>query len=69
MDEPSMISGAMKRMAYERKFSSSLYAFNGITKLLMLKYGAKNVRISEESVELGTQLQDSHLRPGTVCPI
>ncbi|KAL4377032.1 hypothetical protein GQ457_02G011080 [Hibiscus cannabinus] len=52
-EEPSMISGAMKRMAYERKFSASLYAFNGITELLRLKSGTKNVRISDELAELG----------------
>ncbi|KAK8717122.1 hypothetical protein V6N13_044403 [Hibiscus sabdariffa] len=52
-EEPLMISGAMKRMAYERKFSASLYAFNGITELLRLKSGTKNVRISDELAELG----------------
>ncbi|KAE8667580.1 SNF1 kinase [Hibiscus syriacus] len=52
-DEPLMISGAMKRMAYERKFSASLYAFNGIAELLRLKCGPKNARISEELAELG----------------
>ncbi|GMI68474.1 hypothetical protein HRI_000516700 [Hibiscus trionum] len=52
-DETWMISGAMKRMAYERKFSASLYAFNGITELLRLKFGPQNVRISEQLTELG----------------
>nr|GMD49885.1 ethylene-responsive transcription factor RAP2-11-like [Ipomoea batatas] len=33
----SMISETMKRMNYERKFSASLYAFNGITECLKLK--------------------------------
>lgn len=28
-DEPSMLRAVMKRMTYERKFSASLYAFNG----------------------------------------
>ncbi|KAK6128842.1 hypothetical protein DH2020_037408 [Rehmannia glutinosa] len=36
-DEPLMLSEAMKRMNYERKFSASLYAFNGITEYLKLK--------------------------------
>ncbi|TMW87554.1 hypothetical protein EJD97_019799 [Solanum chilense] len=36
-DEPSMLSEAMRRMNYERKFSASLYAFNGITECLKLK--------------------------------
>ncbi|KAH6774552.1 hypothetical protein C2S51_012956 [Perilla frutescens var. frutescens] len=38
-DEPLMLSEAMKRMNYERKFSASLYAFNGITECLKLKLG------------------------------
>ncbi|KAI3452269.1 hypothetical protein Pfo_008934 [Paulownia fortunei] len=38
-DEPLMLSEAMKRMSYERKFSASLYAFNGITECLRLKLG------------------------------
>nr|GMD54060.1 Ethylene-responsive transcription factor RAP2-11 like [Ipomoea batatas] len=36
-EELSMISETMKRMNYERKFSASLYAFNGITECLKLK--------------------------------
>ncbi|KAL5582243.1 hypothetical protein UlMin_014685 [Ulmus minor] len=39
LDEPSMLRAAMKRMKYERKFSASLYAFNGITECLKLKIG------------------------------
>ncbi|KAF5177965.1 Ethylene-responsive transcription factor ern1 [Thalictrum thalictroides] len=38
-DEPSMLREAMKRMKYERKFSASLYAFNGISECLQLKLG------------------------------
>ncbi|KAK8607166.1 hypothetical protein V6N13_052910 [Hibiscus sabdariffa] len=52
-DEPWMMSGAMKRMAYERKVSASLYAFNGITELLRLRFGQENERICEELTELG----------------
>lgn len=36
-DEPLMLTEAMRRMTYERKFSASLYAFNGITECLKLK--------------------------------
>ncbi|XP_073154224.1 ethylene-responsive transcription factor ERN1-like [Henckelia pumila] len=37
-DKPALIlSEAMKRMDYERKFSASLYAFNGIPECLKLK--------------------------------
>lgn len=39
-DEPSMLRAAMKRMKYERKFSASLYAFNGIPECLKLKIGS-----------------------------
>ncbi|KAF2313587.1 hypothetical protein GH714_012288 [Hevea brasiliensis] len=43
-DEPSMLRAAMKRMKYERKFSASLYAFNGIPECLRLKLGSGNVK-------------------------
>ncbi|KAI4352534.1 hypothetical protein L6164_006774 [Bauhinia variegata] len=42
-DEPAMLRAAMKRMKYERKFSASLYAFNGITECLKLKLGSGNL--------------------------
>ncbi|KAM7266937.1 hypothetical protein ACFE04_009103 [Oxalis oulophora] len=35
-----MLQSAMKRMKYERKFSASLYAFNGIPECLKLKLGS-----------------------------
>ncbi|KAI3520864.1 hypothetical protein L1887_10316 [Cichorium endivia] len=38
-EEPITISEAMKRMKYERKYSASLYAFNGIPECLKLKLG------------------------------
>ncbi|CAN6572005.1 unnamed protein product [Malus baccata var. baccata] len=41
-DEPSMLRAAMKRMKYERKFSASLYAFNGIPECLKLRIGSVN---------------------------
>ncbi|WOH09685.1 hypothetical protein DCAR_0729143 [Daucus carota subsp. sativus] len=40
--EPTMISEAMRRMKYERKFSASLYAFNGITECLKFKLKSAN---------------------------
>ncbi|KAF8408143.1 hypothetical protein HHK36_007285 [Tetracentron sinense] len=43
-DEPSMLREAMKRMKYERKFSASLYAFNGISECLKLKVGSGSVK-------------------------
>ncbi|KAL8471640.1 hypothetical protein ACS0TY_029043 [Phlomoides rotata] len=42
--DPSMLNEAMKRMNYERKFSASLYAFNGITECLKLRHG-NNTRL------------------------
>ncbi|KAA8530398.1 hypothetical protein F0562_005107 [Nyssa sinensis] len=42
-DESSMLREAMKRMKYERKFSASLYAFNGIPECLKLKLGSSRV--------------------------
>ncbi|KAL4347455.1 hypothetical protein GQ457_17G015660 [Hibiscus cannabinus] len=36
-DGPCMLSETMKRMQFERKFSASLYAFNGISECLRLK--------------------------------
>jgi len=41
-DEPSMLREVMKRMKYERKFSASLYAFNGIPECLKLKLESGN---------------------------
>ncbi|KAH6829663.1 hypothetical protein C2S53_016217 [Perilla frutescens var. hirtella] len=41
-DEAVMMSEAMKRMNYERKFSASLYAFNGITEYLKLNVKKMN---------------------------
>ncbi|XP_022775894.1 uncharacterized protein LOC111317751 [Durio zibethinus] len=37
VDEPWMLRETMKRMKYERKFSASLYAFNGILECSRLK--------------------------------
>ncbi|WVZ13380.1 hypothetical protein V8G54_010946 [Vigna mungo] len=43
-DEPSMLRAMMKRMTYERKFSASLYAFNGIPECLKLKLESANMK-------------------------
>ncbi|KAF3444804.1 hypothetical protein FNV43_RR14497 [Rhamnella rubrinervis] len=58
-DEPSMLRAAMKRMKYERKFSASLYAFNGIPECLKLKLegGGRNVNGRGRSDLLITNLQ------------
>nr|QNI23925.1 AP2/ERF transcription factor [Camptotheca acuminata] len=58
-DEPSMIGEAMKRMKYERKFSASLYAFNGIPECLKLKLGSSAVKRREMSDQL-TNLRSTH---------
>ncbi|XVF60587.1 hypothetical protein PTKIN_Ptkin08bG0060200 [Pterospermum kingtungense] len=57
--EPSTISAAMKRMTYERKFSASLYAFNGISELLRLKLGSENVMGIRGRSEQLTKLQNA----------
>ncbi|WMV17395.1 hypothetical protein MTR67_010780 [Solanum verrucosum] len=52
-DESSMLSEAMRRMNYERKFSASLYAFNGITECLKLKLkSGRGVMQRERSEQL-----------------
>lgn len=58
-DETSMLRAAMKRMKYERKFSASLYAFNGIPECLKLKLegGVRNVNGRGRSELLITNLQ------------
>ncbi|KAA8532929.1 hypothetical protein F0562_032954 [Nyssa sinensis] len=43
-DDPSMLTDAMKWMKYERKFSASLYAFNGVSECLRLKLESGNVK-------------------------
>lgn len=48
-EELSMISEAMKRMNYERKFSASLYAINGITECLKLKLKSRHERSDQLS--------------------
>ncbi|XP_076896319.1 ethylene-responsive transcription factor ERN1-like [Bidens hawaiensis] len=46
IEEPSMISEAMKRMKFERKVSASLYAFNGISECLTMTENRKNEKLS-----------------------
>ncbi|CAK9156261.1 unnamed protein product [Ilex paraguariensis] len=41
-EEPSMLTEVMKRMRYERKFSASLYAINGISECLRMKLESGN---------------------------
>ncbi|XAR65228.1 hypothetical protein NMG60_11009275 [Bertholletia excelsa] len=43
-EEPLGFSEAMRRMKYERKFSASLYAFNGIRECLKLRLGPVSAR-------------------------
>ncbi|KAF9663766.1 hypothetical protein SADUNF_Sadunf17G0086200 [Salix dunnii] len=57
-DEPSMLKAAMKRMKYERKFSASLYAFNGIPECLKLKHGSGNAKGKGRSDQL-TKLRNA----------
>ncbi|XP_034706231.1 ethylene-responsive transcription factor ERN1-like [Vitis riparia] len=58
-DEPSMLRAAMKRMVYERKFSASLYAFNGIPECLKLKLGSGNVIGKSGMSDQLTKLQNA----------
>lgn len=55
-NEPSLLGETMKRMKYERKFSASLYAFNGIPECLRLKQSevANGPERSEQSSNLGS---------------
>ncbi|GLU11020.1 hypothetical protein SLE2022_277920 [Rubroshorea leprosula] len=45
----------MKRIKYERKFSASLYAFNGIPECLKLRLEFENVEGGRVKVELSIQ--------------
>ncbi|KAL3525903.1 hypothetical protein ACH5RR_014275 [Cinchona calisaya] len=58
-DDPSMLSEAMKRMNYERKFSASLYAFNGITECLKLKKLKSGSVLQKETSEQLTRLRNA----------
>ncbi|XP_057769576.1 ethylene-responsive transcription factor ERN1-like [Salvia miltiorrhiza] len=51
-DEQLMLSEAMKRMNYERKFSASLYAFNGINECLKLSSSSTRCDRSEQLTRL-----------------
>lgn len=55
-NEPSLLGETMKRMKYERQFSASLYAFNGIPECLRLKQSevANGPQRSEQSSNLGS---------------
>ncbi|GLU11031.1 hypothetical protein SLE2022_278030 [Rubroshorea leprosula] len=54
-NKPSVLRAAMKRMKYERKFSTSLYAFNGIPEYLRLSLGLENVKGGRVKAELSIQ--------------
>ncbi|GKV51707.1 hypothetical protein SLEP1_g58338 [Rubroshorea leprosula] len=54
-NKPSVLRAAMKRMKYERKFSTSLYAFNGIPEHLRLSLELENVKGGRVKAELSIQ--------------
>ncbi|KAK9119107.1 hypothetical protein Scep_017200 [Stephania cephalantha] len=58
-DEPSMLRAAMNRMRYERKFSASLFAFNGIPECLKLRLGSGNMKKSKGRSESLSNLMNS----------
>ncbi|KAI5678971.1 hypothetical protein M9H77_09921 [Catharanthus roseus] len=41
-DEPLKLTEPMNRMKYERSYSASFYAFNGVSECLRLKFGSEN---------------------------
>lgn len=55
-EDSSVYSEAMRRMIYERKFSASLYAFNGIDECLKLRLGSGRGNQHDRSEQL-TRLQ------------
>ncbi|KAK1410198.1 hypothetical protein QVD17_36733 [Tagetes erecta] len=57
-EEPLTISEAMKRMKYERKYSASLYAFNGIPECLKLKLALGGGSKSRERSKLRRSVCD-----------
>ncbi|MCD7447320.1 hypothetical protein HAX54_027183 [Datura stramonium] len=58
-DESSMLTEAMRRMNYERKFSASLYAFNGITECLKLKLKSGGGVMQRERSEQLSRLRNA----------
>ncbi|KAJ0094755.1 hypothetical protein Patl1_16778 [Pistacia atlantica] len=64
MHEDSMLTETMKRMKYERNFSASLYAFNGVSECLKHKEKGKsehlytNLRVNEVKKELDEKVQE-----------
>ncbi|XP_041016236.1 ethylene-responsive transcription factor ERN1-like, partial [Juglans microcarpa x Juglans regia] len=57
-DEPSMLGETMKRLMFERKFSASLYAFNGIPECLMLKQSGLVANGTERSEQLSHHMSN-----------
>ncbi|KAI3816655.1 hypothetical protein L1987_16358 [Smallanthus sonchifolius] len=47
IEDPSMLSEAMKRMKFERNVSASLYAFNGISECLKMTESRKQDKLSK----------------------
>ncbi|KAJ1398738.1 AP2/ERF domain [Sesbania bispinosa] len=60
-DEPSMLRAVMKRMKYERKFSASLYAFNGIPECLKLKLESGGRGMADHLTNLQTACSKNKL--------
>ncbi|XP_031262370.1 ethylene-responsive transcription factor ERN1-like [Pistacia vera] len=62
--DPAMLTETMKRMKYERNFSASLYAFNGVSECLKHKEKGKsehlytNLRVNEVKKELDEKVQE-----------
>lgn len=46
IEDPFMLTEAIKRMKFERNISASLYAFNGISECLKMKETRKNEKLS-----------------------
>lgn len=51
-EEPPILTAAMKRMTFERKYSASLYAFNGVRECLKLQLGSRTAMARAHSNEL-----------------
>ncbi|KAI3726130.1 hypothetical protein L1987_65927 [Smallanthus sonchifolius] len=60
-EEPLSISEAMKRMKYERKFSASLYAFNGIPEFLKRKFGTRGAKMQRTECQANEESEKVEL--------
>ncbi|KAH0696642.1 hypothetical protein KY290_014023 [Solanum tuberosum] len=68
-EETSMVSEAMRRMNYERKFSASLYAFNGITECLKLKMKSGGLTRSDQLSRLQNACKRNKERENEECNV